>query len=447
MNPTNECFKLIKKWEGLHRKRSDGLIEAYRDPVNIWTIGYGSIRHWDLNRPIQPNDVITEATAERWLRLEVEQVAEDVDRLCKVSLTQGMFDALVSFVYNIGIGAFGQCTLLKKLNQSDYAGAAREFDRWVHGTDNGVRTVFQGLINRRNDEEALFRRDGLSPALGAIAAATPSNSISEPSEEERPYQAAPLPLPFNRTLEKGQIGDDCYILNCALAELGLLRIAPQPNKFTEVTESAVKLFQRREALSRIDGLVGPETKRAIENNLQVTPTPDQRDVYCRLIRMGSKAYEGLEWCKLQFVDPQKGVVDFLDVVSGVEGAQFFRTWDDPQSVPGNLEPIPQDRYYIADIDWAGGKDNYNAAHPHPNDGLGPVYVELIKPKERHKTCSLKGIGCRDEFGFHADWNWIQHERSAGIAGCVCPTTKDDLKELVRLLRKHNPRLLIVDWGL
>jgi GH24 family phage-related lysozyme (muramidase) len=258
MNPTNECFKLIKKWEGLHRKRNDGLIEAYVDPVGIWTIGFGSIRHWDLDRPILPTDVITEVTAERWLKLEVEQVAEDVDRLIKVSLTQGMFDALVSLVYNIGIGAFGESTILRKINARDYEGAAREFDRWVHGTDNGVRKVFPGLVNRRNEEEAMFRRDGLAPTGTTVATPTNLNTGSD-TKEERPYQPAPLPLPFDRTLRKGDIGDDCYILNCALAGLGLLRIAPQPNEFTEVTENAVMLFQRREALSRIEGLVGPLT--------------------------------------------------------------------------------------------------------------------------------------------------------------------------------------------
>lgn len=443
MNPTNESFKLIKKWEGLHRERADGLIEAYLDPVSIWTIGYGSIRHWDLGRPIQPNDVITKATAERWFMLEVEQVAEDVDRLCKAPLTQGMFDALVSFVYNIGIGAFGESTILKKINDQDYEGAAREFDRWVNGTDNGVRTILQGLVNRRNEEETMFRRDGLSPVGDAVPISSANPTSDQPAKEDRPYQPAPLPLPFDRTLQKGDIGNDCYILNCALAGLGLLRIAPQPNEFTEVTENAVRLLQRREALSRIDGLVGPETKRAIENALD----PSERSVYCRLLRTGAKAeaYEGrdMEACKLQFVDPLRGVVASLDVISGLPGAQFFRTWDDPNSIPHNLEPIPQDRYAIADIDWAGGKDNYGVSHE--NQGIGPVWVSLTKPQGRPRNCDH--AGCRDAFGFHADWNWIKHRISPGSEGCVCPTSEDDLRELVRLLREHDPRLLVVDWGL
>ncbi len=441
MNPTSECFKLIKKWEGLHRKRRDGLIEAYVDPVGIWTIGFGSIQHWDLDRPILQTDVITEATAERWLKLEVEQVAEDIDRLIKVSLTQGMFDALVSFVYNIGIGAFGESTILRKINDRDYEGASQEFDRWVHGTDSGVRKVLPGLVNRRNEEEAMFRRDGLTPT-GTITT-TPANPATASSiKEERPYKSAPVPLPFDRNLQKGDIGDDCYILNCALAGLGLLRMSPQPNEFTQVTEDAVKLYQRREALSRIDGVVGPETKRAIENDLRAARPIDGLGVYCRLTRTGADAYAGLEWCKLQFVDPDKGVVAFLDVVSGLAGAQRFLPWNHPDSIPGNLAPIPQDRYYIADIDWAGGKNSYRVSHTNP--GIGPVWVPIVKLENRPRNCSVSG--CRDAFGFHADWNWIQSKSSPGSEGCVCPTTPDALEELVRLLRQHDPRWLIVDWG-
>jgi lysozyme len=443
MRPSNECYSLIKRWEGLHRRRSDGLIEAYKDPVGIWTIGYGSINHFDLGRPIQPGDVITEAAAERWLKLEVEEVAEDVGNLCQVSLTQGMFDALVSFVYNIGIGAFGESTLLRKLNRDvDYAGAAREFDRWVHGEDNGTRRILPGLVNRRNDEEALFRRDGLNP-VGGDGGSTGSTTPANPSVEERPYQPAPIPLPFTRTLlVKGDVGDDCYILNCALAGLGFLRLAPQPNEFTEVTKSAVELLQRREALSRIDGKVGPETKRGIENALSrarglVPPVTSDRGVHCRLTRTRDDAFESLEWCKLEFVHPARGVVESLKVVSGAPGAQRFLLFSDPDSFPGSLQPIPQGRYSIGDIDWAGGKDNYSASHVHPTDGIGPVWVPLVGRQSDD----------RDAFGFHVDWNWIQRRENPGSAGCVCPTSLADLKELVRLLREFDPRLLVVDWGL
>ncbi|WP_052128285.1 glycoside hydrolase family protein [Neosynechococcus sphagnicola] len=439
MKPSKDCFDLIKKWEGLHKKRSDGLIESYQDPVDIWTIGYGSINNPDLGRPIQPNDVITEATALRWLELEVQEVAEDVDNICKVSLTQGMFDALVSFVYNIGIGAFGESTLLRKLNEvRDYEGAAREFERWV----NAGGRVLQGLVNRRDEEERLFRRDGLSPARNLVT--SPSNPILPSSASpslvvERPYQAAPVPLPFSRTLLIGDVAEDCYILNCALAGLGFLRIAPQPNKFSEVTKSAVELLQRREAI-QIDGKVGPETKRAIENSLKrsrgLVPSVSTH-VICRLTRTRQDTPEGLEWLKLEFVDPDDGAVASLKVISGAPGHQNFLLFNNPASVPGSLQPIPQGRYAIGDLDWAGGRDDYSISHSHPSDGIGPVFVSLtcLQPDDR------------DAFGFHGDWNWITRGESPGSAGCVCPTNLADLKELVKLLRQLNPRVLEVDWGL
>lgn len=452
MKPSSECFELIKKWEGLHKKLPDGRIKAYQDPVNIWTIGYGSIEHLDLNRPILDGDVITQEKAERWLQVEVEEKAEDVERLCKVLLKQCMFDALVSFTYNVGIGAFGESTLLRELNKGNYEGVAREFDRWVHGEDNGTRRPLPGLVNRRNEEETLFRRDGFSDldqAIGFVA----EQDFAQPPKGEFPYNPAPVPLPFTRTLEKGHIGEDCYILNCALAGLQFLRLGSQPNEFTDITDSAVKLLQKREVLSRIDGKVGPETKSAIEHALrrargEVSVTLDVRGgkVYCRLTRTRTAAYEGLELCKLDFVNPQGNVVvDSLNVISGLGSAQKFLRWDDPKSQPGNLAPIPQDKYYIADIHWAGGKDNYSASHP--KEGVGPIWVALVKPQERNETCKRDRLGCRDAFGFHADWNWIQRGRGSGSAGCVCPATIPDLKKLVELLREYDPRLLVVDWDI
>jgi GH24 family phage-related lysozyme (muramidase) len=352
MKPTNECFELIKKWEGLHKQLPDGRIQAYPDPVGIWTIGYGSIEHLDLNRPILEGDIITLKTAERWLEIEVGEKAEDVESVCKVPLKQCMFDALVSFTYNIGIGAFGESTMLRLLNKGNYEAAAREFDRWIHGEDNGTRRALPGLIDRRNEEEALFRRDGF-PDIDPEIPFSPPQDLTPPPKRDLPYKAAPVPLPFTRTLEKGDIGEDCYILNCAMAGLQFLRLGSQPNEFTDTTDSAVRLLQKREALSRIDGKVGPETKRAIENALtrargQGPATPfTTGTVYCRLTRTGEPAYGGLEWCKLDFVNPQGNVVvDSLEVISGLGGAQNFLRWDDPESQPGNLAPIPQDNYYI-----------------------------------------------------------------------------------------------------
>jgi lysozyme len=427
MQPSQDCLNLIKESEGLHRKLPDGTIGAYVDPVGVWTIGYGSIHHIDQNRPVEEGDVITEDDASRWLNLEVKEKAAAVNELCKVPLKQGMFDALVSFTFNFGSAALEKSTLLRKLNGTDYEGAAREFDRWING--NGQ--VLPGLVIRRNKEEALFRRDGWP---GDDVEISKSDNVAL---LDKPYQPPELPLKITRTLKEGSAGEDCYILNCGLAERGFLKLDSQPNSYTAVTKKVVIWFQGENNL-KVDGLFGPITKAtlaaALAKSRKRLPEPMLDRVYCRLTRTHEVNSNGLEWLSLDFITSQQKVFNSLRVVSGVSNRQRFSLPEDSDA--GSLEPIPQGRYVIGDIDWAGGKNNYQVAHFHENDGIGPVFVPLIK----HFT----QIDDRDAFGFHVDWN---DRHSPGSAGCVCPTTMDDLKELVRLLRLYDPRDLFVDWGL
>jgi lysozyme len=435
--PSNDCLNLIKEFEGYAKELADGSAKAYLDPVGIWTIGWGATRNLDEGRSIREGDVISRETAKRWLLEEVEQTANIVEELCTVAITQSMFDALVSFGYNTGTGGGGlrTSTLLKKLNEKDSEGAAQQFGRWVNGEVNGQKVALPGLVRRRKAEETLFRRDGLSGAINGN-----SNDAQDSADpvEVRQYQPAPELLPFTRLLEAGMSGDDCFILNCALAGLGFLRVGPQSSHFTSVTTDAVKLFQRRDDI-QVNGQVGSTTKKALERALlkardRLAPrSPDL--VFCKLTRTHQPAYQGLEWCKLDFVDPQGKILDSLKVISGAASDQRFNLPED--SDQGSGEPIPQGRYGIGDIDWAGGKDNYDASHPIRGDGLGPVWVPLAK----------KQPDDRDAFGMHGDWNWITVRHDPGSAGCVCPSTLDDLKELVRLLRKHDPRELVVYWGL
>lgn len=77
-----------------------------------------------------------------------------MSKYVKVKLTQNQFDALVSFVYNVGVGAFRTSTLLRKLNNGDYVGAAAEFKRWKFGGGKEL----PGLVRRRKAEEQLFLR-------------------------------------------------------------------------------------------------------------------------------------------------------------------------------------------------------------------------------------------------------------------------------------------------
>lgn len=437
MTPSKACADLIKESEGLHRKLPNGDIAAYLDPVGVWTIGYGSIYHLGATRPVKQGDVVDRNTAERWLNQEIEQKATAVNALCKVELTQGMFDALVSFTFNFGEGALRGSTLLRKLNGKDYEGAARQFDRWI----NGGGKVLPGLVIRRDREEALFRRDGFP---GDDVQIIPTVAVTATTTA---YQQSELPLKIQRTLTEGAVGEDCYILNCALSEMGYLRTGgSQPNSYTTVTKGAVEWLQDDFDLE-IDGKFGFKTKVALAAAIakaRKPAPPAASKVYCRLTRTRRSDANGLELLSLNFMSPKGGVLESIEVVSGAPGAQKFRLLED--GIPGSLEPIPQSRYYIADIDWAGLKNDYKTVHPHSNDGIGPVFVDLIRTIPiRDREIASKGG--RDAFGFHVDWNFVTAGHSPGSAGCVCPTSIEDLQELVRLLRLYDPRDLFVDWGL
>lgn len=141
---------LVKEFEGLHERLSDGRIKAYLDPVNVPTIG------WGHTEGVRLGDIITVTEAETLLKQDLEEVGKDVDGLVQVSLTENQFAALVSLTFNVGTAAFTQSTLRGLLNIGNYQGAANQFDRWVHGTVNGRKIVLPGLVRRRKAEKALF---------------------------------------------------------------------------------------------------------------------------------------------------------------------------------------------------------------------------------------------------------------------------------------------------
>lgn len=141
------ALSFIKKAEG-------GLyLKAYLDSGGVPTIGWGSTYDFDKQRKVQMGDIITEAQAQKWLDMETSQNAIDIKALVKVPLTNNQLNALISFVYNVGINGFKASSMLRLLNSgADKNTVAAQFDRWVY--DNGVKV--RGLINRRNAEKKLF---------------------------------------------------------------------------------------------------------------------------------------------------------------------------------------------------------------------------------------------------------------------------------------------------
>lgn len=130
---------LIKEFEGFRDT-------AYFCPANVLTIGYGH------TKTCKPGQVISTTEGEKLLRQDVRRFENAVNVLAKVPLNQSQFDALVSFAFNVGVGAFKKSTLLRLLNQGKYDLAANEFKRWVNG---GGRKL-PGLVRRRKAERALF---------------------------------------------------------------------------------------------------------------------------------------------------------------------------------------------------------------------------------------------------------------------------------------------------
>ena len=144
MQTSEKGIALIKQFEGCK-------LTAYQDSVGVWTIGYGWTQPVD-GKPIRSGMTIKQETAERLLKTGLVSYESDVSRLVKVVLTQGQFDALVSFTYNLGARSLSTSTLLRKLNAGDYAGAADEFLRW----NKAGGKVLNGLTRRREAERALF---------------------------------------------------------------------------------------------------------------------------------------------------------------------------------------------------------------------------------------------------------------------------------------------------
>ena len=177
---------LIKHFEGLR-------LEAYEDIAGILTIGYGH-----TGTDVYPGQSITEPTAEDILRRDVNRFEEGVSQRVQVPIDQNQFDALVSLAFNIGLGAFGNSTVLKRLNNNDYIGAADAITWWNKATVNGVKTEVAGLTRRRAAEKALFLQD-----IGAGESCSNQSDSSRVTPQENTPRRGNVAT--SRTVEGGTI--------------------------------------------------------------------------------------------------------------------------------------------------------------------------------------------------------------------------------------------------
>lgn len=149
--PSGGEMKVSAKGRKLLSEREGVRLKAYQDSVNIWTIGVGHTSAAGAPH-VAPGMAITAAECDEILSRDLAKFEKTVLDAVNVSLAQHEFDALVSFAFNVGGGAFAGSTLLKMLNAGDRKGAADEFRDW---TKAGGKKL-QGLVNRREGERAQF---------------------------------------------------------------------------------------------------------------------------------------------------------------------------------------------------------------------------------------------------------------------------------------------------
>jgi lysozyme len=156
MQISNNCIKAISHHEGVRQK-------PYRDSVYLWTVGVGHLMYDSQARlPVdqraaiellpQDNRTFSMEEVNAILRTDLARFERGVTTFCPVPLTQGNFDGLVSFAFNVGLGTLQRSTLRQKVLRGDIQGAADEFLKY----NKAGGKVLKGLVTRRNDERALF---------------------------------------------------------------------------------------------------------------------------------------------------------------------------------------------------------------------------------------------------------------------------------------------------
>jgi lysozyme len=189
-------------------KRKEGYFgKAYQCSAGVWTLGWGTIR-WDAGRPVKKGDTCTQEQAEKLLLKEVQRVEDAVDATIRVPLSQGQYDCIVSFGYNLGIGwitgkGHQQATLIRLLNKGQYDKVPSELLKFSKVKDPKTRQMVtvRGLLIRRQEEiRELWLADYDS---NAAIAKTPAPIVETDPETEPMPQAVVPGVPSVPTIAKG----------------------------------------------------------------------------------------------------------------------------------------------------------------------------------------------------------------------------------------------------
>jgi lysozyme len=154
--PTRRRHRLSKRGAAFIAHFEGFRAELYNDPVGHCTIGCGHLVHHGPINGSEPDELKRGISRERALELlqdDAETAAREISDSVKVALTRSQADALISFAFNVGNGAFRDSTLLRLLNDGDYASVPAQLNRWTKASGK----VLPGLVTRREAEGALFR--------------------------------------------------------------------------------------------------------------------------------------------------------------------------------------------------------------------------------------------------------------------------------------------------
>jgi len=173
MSVSDNGVALIKKFEGF-------VPNLYNDPVGHCTIGYGTLVHKGNCNGSEPEEFksgVSEQRATELLTEEVNKFAVVINSNVQVALNQNQFDALISFVYNVGEGAFKGSTLLKELNKGNYTNVPTELRKWVKASGQ----TLPGLVRRREEEAGLF----VTPVSATAQSLSQRRPLSSPYSKEK----------------------------------------------------------------------------------------------------------------------------------------------------------------------------------------------------------------------------------------------------------------------
>lgn len=220
---------LVKSFENCLKKLGSRFT-TYYCPAGVLTCGYG---HTNSNgRKIKPGDVWTQGECDAALREDLAVAERAVKRRVKVDLTQGQFDALVSFTFNCGEGSLSRSTLLRKVNAKAFDQAAAQFAPWNKARDpkTGELVTLRGLTRRRAAESDLFRTDN-HEMVHAEYKATPEAAEPCPQKAEIPEGSA-------KPMSESKIGNTQIAIGAAGAAEAASKAKDALDQANSVKESA-----------------------------------------------------------------------------------------------------------------------------------------------------------------------------------------------------------------